>query len=128
VAPALFTLNGSGLAAASAVSVSATGTQTIVPVYTVAADGSFVASPINVGAGAVYLTLFATGLQAAGTAGVQATVNGVAATVLYAGPSAYTGVDQVNILLPASLAGKGNVNILLTAGGIQANAAQVTIK
>jgi uncharacterized protein (TIGR03437 family) len=128
VAPALFTLNGSGLAAASAVSVSSTGTQTAVPVYSVASDGSFIASPINVANGAVYLTLYGTGLQAAGTAGVKATVNGTAAQVLFAGPSAYTGVDQVNILLPASLGGKGNVNILVTAGGIQASAAQVTIQ
>ncbi len=128
VAPAIFTLNGSGLAAANAVSVSATGTQTSVPVYSFATDGSFVASPINVTAGQVYLTIYGTGLQAAGTAGVQAKVNGVTATVLYAGPSSYAGVDQVNLQLPSSLAGKGNVNILLTAGGIQANAAQVTIQ
>jgi uncharacterized protein (TIGR03437 family) len=128
VAPALFTLNGSGLAAASAVSVSATGTQTAVPVYSVASDGSFVVSPINLANGPVYLTLYGTGFEAAGTAGVKATVNGVAAQVLYAGPSSYTGVDQVNVLLPASLAGKGNVNILVTAGGIQASAAQVTIQ
>ena len=74
------------------------------PVYSVAADGSFVASPINLANGAVYLTLYGTGLQAAGTAGVKATVNGVAAQGLYAGPSSYSGVDQVNILLPASLA------------------------
>ena len=128
MAPALFTLNGSSLAAADAVSVSATGAQTPIPVFSLASDGSFVATPISLAAGQVYLTLFGTGLQAAGTSGVQVTVNGVTAPVLYAGPSAYTGVDQVNIQLPASLAGKGNVNIALTAGGIPANAAQVTIK
>lgn len=128
VSPALFTLNGSGLAAASAISVSATGAQTEVPVYSIASDGSFVAAPINVGNGAVYLTLYGTGIAAAGTSGVTAKVNGVTANVLYAGPSAYTGVDQVNLQLPSSLAGKGNVNILLTASGIQANAAQITVQ
>ena len=128
VAPGLFTLNGSGLAAASAISVSAAGAQTAVPVYTLASDGSFVAAPISLSNGAVYLTLYGTGLAAAGTSGVKATVNGVSAPVLYAGPSAYSGVDQVNLQLPAALAGKGNVNILLTANGIQANAAQITIQ
>jgi uncharacterized protein (TIGR03437 family) len=86
------------------------------------------ASPINMANGAVYLSLYGTGFQAAGTAGVKATVNGVAAQMVYAGPSSYTGADQVNILLPASLAGKGNVNVLVTAGGVQASAAQVTIQ
>jgi uncharacterized protein (TIGR03437 family) len=79
-------------------------------------------------AGQVYLALYGTGLDMAGTTGVTVTVNGVTAPVLYAGPSAYTGVDQVNIQLPASLAGKGNVNIVLLAGGIQANAAQIAVQ
>ena len=127
VSPALFTLNGSGLAAAYAVSVSSTGAQTVVPAYTLASDGSFVAAPITVTGGQTYLTLYGTGLQAAGTSGVTVSVNGVSTQVLYAGPSEYVGVDQVNILLPASLAGKGNVNILVMAGGTQANAAQITI-
>jgi uncharacterized protein (TIGR03437 family) len=130
VAPALFTLNGSGLAAGTAVRVSASGTQTVESVYSVAGDGTFVANPISMGSATdqVYLILFGTGLQAAGTAGVQVTVSGVKATVLYAGPTSYTGGDQVNILLPASLAGKGNVNIVLTANGIQANATQITVQ
>jgi uncharacterized protein (TIGR03437 family) len=37
-------------------------------------------------------------------------------------------VDQVNILLPASVAGKGNVNVLLTAAGVQANTVQLTVQ
>jgi uncharacterized protein (TIGR03437 family) len=128
VSPALFTLNGSGLAAAYAVIVSSTGTQTVVPAYTLASDGSFVAAPISVSGGQTYLTIYGTGLEAAGTSGVTVMVNGVSAPALYAGPSEYVGVDQVNIQLPASLAGKGNVNILVTAGGVQANAAQITIQ
>jgi uncharacterized protein (TIGR03437 family) len=56
------------------------------------------------------------------------TVNGVNALVLYAGPGGSVGLDQVNIQLPASLAGKGNVNVQLTAAGVSANPAQVTIQ
>jgi uncharacterized protein (TIGR03437 family) len=76
----------------------------------------------------VYLVLYGTGLQAAGTANVVVTVNGVNAPVLYAGAQGYPGVDQVNIQLPASLAGKGNVSVQLTASGIAANTVQITIQ
>ena len=76
-----------------------------------------------------YLTLYGTGIAAAGKANTQVTVGGVNATVLYAGPQGgFPGLDQVNILLPAALAGKGNVNLQLTAGGVAANPVQITIQ
>jgi uncharacterized protein (TIGR03437 family) len=131
VAPSLFTLSNSGLAAATAIRVSASGTQTIQPVYVVGAAGSFVPNPINMGSSTdqVYLALFGTGLQGAGLANVKVTVGGVNATVVYAGPQGnFAGLDQVNVQLPASLAGKGNVNVQLTASGIAANAVQITIQ
>jgi uncharacterized protein (TIGR03437 family) len=53
----------------------------------------------------------------------------VNAPVLYAGPQGGSpGLDQVNILVPAALGGKGNVNLQLTANGIPANAVQITIQ
>jgi uncharacterized protein (TIGR03437 family) len=130
VAPALFTLNGTGLAAGYAVRVSG-GSQTIELDYALNSFGSFSPAPINMGSSTdqVFLVLYGSGLQAAGTAGVTATVNGVNAQVLYAGPqSGFPGLDQVNLLIPASLAGKGNVNVQLTANGIPANPVQVTIQ
>jgi len=131
VAPSLYTLNGSGLAAAQAVRVSANGAQTVEPVYQTTLGQSLTALPISMGSATdqVYLSLFATGLEGADPSTVKVTVNGVNAPVTYAGPQgAYPGVDQVNILLPSSLAGKGNVNIQLTAGGVAANPVQVTIQ
>jgi len=130
VAPALFTLNGVGLAAASGIRVSADGTQTVEPAYALNSSGSFSASPINMGGATdqVYLVLFGTGIAAAGTSGVTVTVGGVNAPVLYAGSGGFAGVDQVNLQLPASLAGKGNVNVQLTASGTLANAVQITIQ
>jgi uncharacterized protein (TIGR03437 family) len=130
VAPALFTTNGSGLAAGYAVTVSPSSAQTVQAIYSPSASGaSWVANPISVSGGPTYLTLFGTGFQAAGTSGVTVTVNGQPATVVYAGPQGtLAGIDQVNVLLPQSLAGKGNVNILLTASGVQANGAQITVQ
>jgi uncharacterized protein (TIGR03437 family) len=48
---------------------------------------------------------------------------------LYAGPAVGApGLDQINLQLPASLAGKGNVNVQLTAAGAAANPVQITIQ
>lgn len=129
VAPAVFTLNGLGLAAAGAVRVS-NGSQISEPAYAVNSFGSFSASPINMGSGSdqVYLTLYGTGIAGAGVSTVKVTVNGVNAPVLYAGSSGFTGVDQVNVQLPAGLVGAGNVSVQLTAGGVAANTVQITIQ
>jgi len=57
------------------------------------------------------------------------TVDGVAASVAYAGPQgAFTGLDQANVLLPPSLAGKGSVTVHLTANGMAANPVNITIQ
>ena len=131
VAPGIFTLNNAGLAAAYVVRVAADGTQAAQNVYSVNSAGAIVANPISMGASTdrVYLVLFGTGLQAASTSGVTATVAGGKATVLFAGPGGgFAGLDQVNLLLPSSLAGKGNVNIQISASGIPANPVQVTIQ
>ena len=129
VAPSLFTLNNSGLPAAYTQIVAANGSQTYGSVYTALTSGAFVANPIDVATNQVYLILYGTGIAAAGTANVTVTVNGVNAQVYYAGSGGgFVGLDQVNVLLPASLAGKGNVDVQLTAAGIAANSVQITIQ
>jgi uncharacterized protein (TIGR03437 family) len=130
VAPAVFTVNGNGLVAGYATRVSSTGTQTVEPAYAVNAQGSFSAAPINMGSATdkVYLAIYATGVQAAGLANVTVTVNGVNTPVLYAANAGYEGVDQINVQLPASLAGSGTVAVQVTASGIAANTVQVAIQ
>ncbi len=130
-APGLFTLNSSGLATSYADRVSATGTQTAEVVYTMGSNGAITAIPISLGSSTdqVVLILYGTGIAGAGTANTKVTINGVNATVLYAGPQGGSpGLDQVNVLIPASLSGKGNVNLQLTAGGVAANPVQITIQ
>jgi uncharacterized protein (TIGR03437 family) len=130
VAPALFTVNGLGLAAAYAMRVTAAGTVFTEPAFALNPQGSYSAAPINMGSSTdtVYLVIYATGVQAAGLANVTVTVNGVGTPVKYAGYGGYSGVDQVNVLLPASLAGSGTVAVQLTASGIAANTVQVAIQ
>ncbi len=49
--------------------------------------------------------------------------------VEYAGPQgAYAGLDQVNLLIPAGLAGAGKVNVIVTANNKPANPVYVVIQ
>jgi uncharacterized protein (TIGR03437 family) len=117
VAPSLFTLNAAGLAAANVISVS-NGVQTTSSVY----------ASINVASGEVYLILYGTGIRGAAGA-VRAYVQGMEVPVTFAGAQPdFPGLDQVNILLPPSLAGSGSVNIVLTAFGIESNTVSVSIQ
>jgi len=132
LAPGLFTLNNSGLAATYAVRYSAAGALLATePAYQTSALGTFLPLPINMGATTdlVYLTLYGTGFDAATAATTTATVNGVSTPVLYAGSQTeYTGVDQLNLQLPHSLTGSGNADIQVTFNGVAANPVQITIQ
>lgn len=59
--------------------------------------------------------------------GVTCRIQGVPATVLYAGPApGFIGLDQVNVVIPPELAGLGSVNIRLRANNRDSNT--VTVK
>ena len=75
----------------------------------------------------VYLVLYGSGLGAAKTA--TATAGGAEAAISYAGPQGiYSGLDQYNVLIPRSLAGKGKAEIVITAAGRPSNAVSVNIR
>ena len=42
--------------------------------------------------------------------------------------SSFVGVDQVNVQIPPSLAGKGNVNVQVSANGVAANPVQIPVQ
>jgi uncharacterized protein (TIGR03437 family) len=68
------------------------------------------------------LELFGTGIRGHSPSGVTCTIGGVSVPVLYAGAQGqYPGLDQVNVSLPASLANRGEMNIVLTVDGQAAN-------
>jgi hypothetical protein len=70
------------------------------------APGFFSAAYMAVAPG--YLSLYGTGFAQASTSASSCTVGGVNVSVTYAGPEIQiAGLDQVNLLLPASLAGTG---------------------
>ncbi len=134
VAPGLFTANsdGKGAPAAEAVLVAADSTQTFVPVAQCGTTlGSCVPVPVDLAPSAtvaVVLCLYGTGIRGYSTA-VTATVGGLDAKVLYAGAqNQYIGLDQVNVLIPYALAGRGEVDLALAADGKAANTVRVNIK
>jgi len=92
-------------------------------------DGT--ARPLSVGTDANpnYLVLFGTGIRRlSGLSGVQVTIGGVAAVVQYAGAqSNYAGLDQLNVKLPTSLRGRGDVSVILVVDGRVANAVRINI-
>jgi uncharacterized protein (TIGR03437 family) len=134
-APGFFSANadGKGPAAAVAVHVAADGSQTSVPVYQCGvAPGSCQTVPIELGpdTSQTYLTLFGTGIRGRNAlSDVTVTIGGVAAPVLYAGAQPQgNGLDQVNVLIPPSLRGKGQANVVLMVDGQLSNAVTVAIK
>lgn len=71
----------------------------------------------------LFLILYGTGIRSRSSlSNVTATIGGTNATVVYAGPQAdFSGLDQVNLILPRSLAGRGEVDVVLTVDGQPAN-------
>ena len=128
IGPGIFQLNSTALAAAIVARVAPDGSQTIEPVYQLDASNNVVPLPIGLASGSVYLTLFGTGLRHAQTASV--TVGGQSVPLLYWGAQGtYAGLDQINVgPLPASLAGRGRVNIILSADGQTANPVLVAVE
>jgi uncharacterized protein (TIGR03437 family) len=130
VAPGIFQLNSTALAAANVVRVKPDQTQVFETVYQLDASNNVLARPIDVSSAsdAVYLTLYATGVQKAASVAVSA--GGQSVPVLYAGAQGfYAGLDQVNAgPLPRTLSGRGRVNIILAADGQTANPVQVVIQ
>ncbi len=119
--PRLYSMNGTGAGVAAATAV--TQQQTPVAVFTCTSSGC-VPTPIALTAEApVYVSLYGTGIRnRKSQTGVLVEINGIAATVTYAGPSPqYAGLDQVNVLIPQSLKGAGEVSVILTADGQTSN-------
>lgn len=131
VSPGLFTANadGKGVAAGFALRVIADGTQVILPIAAFnPLTGRFDPVPIETGTGRLFLVLFGTGIRSAGNT-TTATIGGLTAEILYSGPQPeFVGLDQINLELPSGLTPSGEVEIILTAAGIEANRVVVSLK
>jgi len=130
VAPGIFTLNELGLAAAVAVRLR-NGVQSVDQVFQDTPQGR-VSLPIDLGPDTdqVVLLLFGTGFRFQNDLSkVRVTIGGIEAPVSYAGlQSDFPGLDQINVTLPRSLAGRGMVNVQVTVDRSDANITRVSIR
>jgi uncharacterized protein (TIGR03437 family) len=135
VAPGLFSQNsdGRGIAAAVWVKQAADGSRTSdLVAQCAAAPGSCTPKPFDLGnpADQVALLLFGTGIRGRSSLlAVSVTIGGVGVPVFFAGPQGeYAGLDQINVLLPQTLAGRGEVPVNVTVDGVTANTVTVSIR
>ena len=60
---------------------------------------------------------------------MKVTIGGIDVPVTYAGiQPTFVGLDQINVQLSRSLAGKGEVDMVVTVDGKTANTAMVSVK
>ena len=135
VMPALFAANqnGRGVAAAAVLRVKSDGSQQYEPVFEFdAVEKRFVSRPIDLGTAGeeAFLVLFGSGIRnRTSLSKVIVTVGGEFTEVSFAGPQPdFAGLDQINALLPKSLAGRGEVDVLLTVQAQMANVVRVNVK
>jgi uncharacterized protein (TIGR03437 family) len=135
VSPGLFTANasGQGVPAAFAIQVKANGEQVFLPVAQFdTQQNRFLPVPLEVGAAGerLFLVLFGTGLRfRSGLDKVTVKLGGVEAPIFFAGAQGQLdGLDQLNLEVPATLAGRGLVNVELSVDGQAANTVQIALK
>jgi uncharacterized protein (TIGR03437 family) len=133
VAPGLFSANETGKDAAAAqfaINYS-DGSQSLNNIFQCGAGagtGSCVPLGLNLSAGPAALVLYGTGIRnAAALSAVTVTVGNQTLPATYAGPATgFEGLDQVNVLLPPSLAGTGIVNVSVSVAGTVSNVLTVS--
>lgn len=135
VAPGLFAAdaNGRGVPAAVALRQKADGSQIYEPVAQLNQTTNLyepVPLDLSVTADQLFLVGFGTGFRYYSALSAAAcTIGGTTAEVLFMGvQSDYAGLDQVNIRLPASLAGRGDVDVNFSVDGKTANTVTINIK
>ncbi len=131
VAPGLFTANSDSLAAATLLRVHADGSQSVANMEQTDATGKVVPIPIDLdpSSDTVYLELYGTGIRGASQSSVSVQIGSQTLTPSFAGAqSAFVGLDQINVALPHSLKGSGDVSVIVSAAGHAANTVHVTIQ
>ncbi len=134
VAPGVFTANanGIGVVAGVALRVSPGNVQTFEPIATFdSAMNRFVTKPLDLGpqVDQFFLIFFGTGLRFNNKASLTARIGCADVPVEFAGAQgSLIGVDQVNLPIPRSLIGRGEVDVILTMDGQTANVGRINIK
>ena len=133
--PSLFSVNanGEGVLAGYVLGVKPDDSRRIVPIQRYdSVQKRYVAAPVEFGPSdeRLFLVLYGTGFrQWTDLSKVSVTVGGTEGTVTYAGSQlVLAGLDQINLLLPRTLAGRGEINIEFKINNIVANTVTVAFK
>ncbi len=96
------------------------------------AQNRFATIPIDLGpeSDQVFLSLFGTGIRfRSSESTVTVTIGGMEVPVTYSGlQPTLAALDQINVLLTRTLAGKGEVDLVVTVDGRVTNTTRVNIK
>lgn len=134
VAPGLFTANGDGQGVPAGLALRVNGnTQTYEAIAQYdSVQRRFTPRAFDLGTAAekVILVLYGTGLRFhQGLSSINAKIGGVEVPVQYAGAQGpLTGLDQINLELPRSLSGRGEVDVILSVDGKLANTVKLSIR
>jgi uncharacterized protein (TIGR03437 family) len=131
VAPGLFTVDSAGkIPAAQVVSLDANNQQTFQSVANCSGETCTLVPIVLNSADQNYLVLYGTGFRGnGGTSGVTVTFGGDGEPAAYAGPQGqYPGLDQVNVPIPQSLAGQGQVKVTLGIASVGFQATSNTVE
>ncbi len=135
VVPTLFSMSstGTGVAAATAIQAQVANpkVQGPVSVFQCPSSGGCTSVPIALGVDtSIYVSFYGTGIRGrSDLSNVHMTIGGTSVEVQSAGPQpTYPGLDQVNVLLPLSLRGAGESNVVLTVDGQVSNTVTINVK
>lgn len=134
-APAIFTANTSGTGVPAAVTgrINASNQFVFDPnppfEFDPVTPGNLIPTPIDVGTAdrPAFLILYATGLRNAASGSVRAIIGGLDVPVTPVPAPGFTGLDQVNLQIPLSLKGRGQVDVALVAAGVSSNSVTVNL-
>ena len=120
-------MNDTGRPAAYVTRVAPGGATANEPIFKLN-NGIYTPSPIDVTSGQTYLILFGTGIR--NGEGIKVTSSSQdLGEVRYTGPQpSFAGLDQVNVVLPSTLAGSGGINLMVTSEQPASNTVYLCIK
>jgi uncharacterized protein (TIGR03437 family) len=132
IAPGLFTANqtGQGPAAAEVYYTHPDGSSTVGFTFQCDASGNCANLPISFGTDSLLLVLYGTGIRGASSmSNVTVNIANLNLPVSFAGAQpTIAGLDQVNVALPASLKGRGQVVLTVTVDGQASNMVQLAFQ
>jgi uncharacterized protein (TIGR03437 family) len=128
VAPALFSANASGRGPAAAYFQRVRAGSQAEFVFECSTPGNCSTRPIALESEPVVLTLFGTGFRRS-TETARVLIGGVAVTPDYIGDQRqYAGLDQINVAVPRSLIGRGNVDVQVSVAGLTSNTVTINVR